>query len=1430
MSILSSSHINHLAGNVVVPVECGTHHGTSFFIAPSLLLTARHVVLDMRAEERLELFYVIVNGQKVFCYYTDVKKNVDVALLHTIDFSQDKNCCLPLLAGSMIIQQLDILGYPQEIGNGIDYFNVKVENYKELQNYRAKGFNIVVRRLDNNMLNSYRGFSGSPVINQNGQAIGVVTDQFTGTLGYSSILLIKEEIKNIVSSGVTLIEDEESADNTDIGLQTSQEQVRKAVEQAHSRYHANLHQDNEELDKQLNDYCCINLRPHYQKQEREKVELCLWLAKYSNETENVIKDCISVVKKTTTAKDVRALLDKYELKDETIHRLKSYAEVFYKIDELLEEQNFDCFIVTGIAGTGKTHMLCHFAENYVKSSQVYLFFGTEFLDSNNVWDAILDKLQIREERFRDLDEFLGEKKRKGVVIIDGLNEGDGDEYWKRQLPVLISKINQYDNIKLIVSIRSGSEDYILNKDAGTFNWNGYVLSGYDDHIKAMRTYFSEFSLPLNDIETLADFAMFSNPLFLYIYCIASQYEYRRGYMNLRDVYEKYIRYFNDKVCLTVDEDPAIYITSHYLYALAKHSVREAEFADVTKVDARKISDEMSIHKGWRRSLLHACVQENLIILTYQNETRLKFCFDNIGDFLRAIALLNYYNEEAKFDEKQIVADLVSIVEGVSEKKSANETYKKNALEAFFSIWEPNDNTIWKCEEIGNGILTNLVMNSVRYHRGPRTVQNKFTDEVLGNIFNIDDTRFSPQYLLEHYADVSTNLIMMLHNKLKGLSQNDLDLYWTIRCNHLYSKNHKYYSQFKTISTEKTTAINHAILMSWLCASSYPTIRAYAIRALSMNLEKNLKNVIELLKYFKDVKDPYVIQGQMAAIYGVCLRTYKNDALITEVAQFIYDKYYSDDSLVPNDIIIRQWQMKIFERAYYLDNDFKNGKKILNRKHFKPSNNPMVKDGVDLASNPNVFGEKKNGTLALYYSLCVGGNMGSDFCRYTLHMNSTAFSDVYYKSPSAKVGVSMYTIQNSIIKIIRDEIGWNSELGEKDRNHPDHHEFNNNTERIGKKYQWMGLYRVESYLMDTCSVKVPYNSFGRDFALNNYPWYSPHKSSFDPALLDEEDFQIEISKLFSAPMRVFSIEEDEVAFWEKSIQDVIMELKGANDMEWLPIYFFDSRQTEGREKGNLNQFIFYNSVLVAEQYKNDFYSWAAKQNFKGRWMEECGGSIDYLWNEYPWSDSFKSKYREEDIEITSFCNNKRKAKLAYLAQLQEDVLGIGDKENFSSTVYMPCVDMMEKLQLYTAERGVVRRFADNEVVSFNINIPNSCFYGMIMRKDVLLNYLTITKQVLFTCLCGDKHIVVDHIGLNWRYFTGCYGIEANGTLLIPSQYHEVKEERRSTAKTEFDDEFLYELKQRYQAKEQPTKQLTKAEKRRIQHKLDKKKKKDEEEFK
>lgn len=1427
MITLSSSHISQLAGNSVVPVHCDAHHGTAFFIAPRLLLTARHVVLDVRAEENSDSFYVIVNGQKVLCYYTEIKDYVDVALLHTIDFIQDKNCCLPLLAGTMIIQPLDILGYPQEIGNGIDYFIIKVENYKVLENYQGKGFNIVVRRLDENLQNSYRGFSGSPVINQNGQAIGVVTDQFTGSLGYSSVMLFKDEIKHFIEYGVSLVEDEESADNRDIGLQTSQEQIRKAIEFAHSRYHADLHQNNDELEKQLRDYCCMETKPLYEKLERDRDLICHWFLHNSKETETVFKNCFRVVKNPKlTIDEINNLSVKYKLNEETDQRLRILAKDLYRIKEFDGDMADDCFAVIGIAGSGKTHMLCHFSENYGKSSQVYLFFGTEFLDSQNAWDSILDKLQISENRFNDLDEYLGEKRRKGVIIIDGLNEGDGDDYWKRQLPILIGKLKNFKNIKLIVSIRTGSEDYILDRDNNIFRFREYELSGFDDYEKAMCVYFEDFGLPVTiDVENYSDYVMFQNPLFLYIFCVASRYMYHSGYLNLNTIYDYYIKHFNNNVSSIVDEDPENYIASRYLYSLAKHSVLDDDFADVKRMDARKISDQISTHSGWKRSLLHACIKENLLIPTYIKDKRVKYCFDNIGDFLRAIVLDKYYNEEAKYDDNQIIQDLVAKITSTSGTVISNENYKKNAIEAFFSIWNPHDNTIWKHLEIGCGLLTDLVMSSVRYHRGDRNDQDDFTEYVLGNIFKLDDNRFSPKYMLDHYGDISTRIVLQLHDKLKMLSQNELDIYWTVRCNQLYSEKYSNYRQYKTLTREKTTVINNAVIVTWFCASSFPIIRSYAIRALSFCLDRNRKYIIEILQYFSEVKDSYVIQGLMAAVYGVSLRTYTNDIGITRIAQYIYDNYYSDDSLVPNDVITRQWQMKLMERAYYLNSNFTDWKKLLARKKIKPFKNPMVKDGVDLASDSNVFGEQKKGTYSLYDSLCYGTNMGSDFCRYTLHMNSTNFSDIYYRHKTDQEGVPMPTVQNSIIRIIRDDIGWNEKLAEKDVYTPDHNEFNNNSERIGKKYQWMGLYRVEAYLMDTCFIRVPYNSFGSEFAPRNFPWYSPHKSYFDPSLIDEENPQIELSKSFDIPASILAIEDSEIETWKQSIQDVAKVYRDCNDVEWIPIYLFDSRQTEKNGDVNLHQFILHNSVLVAEKDKEEFSVWASKQNFYGRWMEECSGSIDYLWNEYPWSDSFKSKYREEDCEISRFSSNKRKAKLAYMAQLQEDMLGLGDKDDFSSTVYMPCVDMMDKMHLYTAERGIVRRNSDKEVVSFNFKTPESSLSGMLMRKNILIEYLAKTKQVLFTCLCGDKHMVAATVGYNWRYFTGCYGIDTQGNDILPAIYHEVIANKNTPKETPNDDYFFEEFLQRWKTINVSKKKLTKVEKRRLLHNKEKQAKKE-----
>lgn len=108
-------------------------------------------------------------------------------------------------------------------------------------------------------------------------------------------------------------------------------------------------------------------------------------------------------------------------------------------------------------------------------------------------------------------------------------------------------------------------------------------------------------------------------------------------------------------------------------------------------------------------------------------------------------------------------------------------------------------------------------------------------------------------------------------------------------------------------------------------------------------------------------------------------------------------------------------------------------------------------------------------------------------------------------------------------------------------------------------------------------------------------------------------------------------------------------------------------------------------------KTIFAEWAKTANFYGRWMPESTGSIDFLWNDYPWANTYMSSiYEDGYVDEKIPCD----VELTYEAELQEDFRGIQSEENIASTVYAPCRDIMESLGLYTAERGIVRK-SDND---------------------------------------------------------------------------------------------------------------------------------------
>ena len=60
MKMNTHLNIEDVAGSIVVPVWCGSERGTAFFISPTKLLTAFHVVAEYVADD--SDIFISVNG------------------------------------------------------------------------------------------------------------------------------------------------------------------------------------------------------------------------------------------------------------------------------------------------------------------------------------------------------------------------------------------------------------------------------------------------------------------------------------------------------------------------------------------------------------------------------------------------------------------------------------------------------------------------------------------------------------------------------------------------------------------------------------------------------------------------------------------------------------------------------------------------------------------------------------------------------------------------------------------------------------------------------------------------------------------------------------------------------------------------------------------------------------------------------------------------------------------------------------------------------------------------------------------------------------------------------------------------------------------------------------------------------------------------
>lgn len=1321
-------NINNYGGKGVLPVFCGSYvSGTAFFVTPTHLLTAGHVIAEYILDKEAMVAVVVEEECKV-CRVLVHQANLDVAILECVDYICPNEYVLPLLA-SKFKESIDLLivGYPRELGNGVDYFGVTVKNSRKKADLKG-GFDRMVVRTDSFGFNSYEGFSGSPVINDFGKVVGIETDQLYYSLGYLSIAAIKELVEK--ETEIKIEENDDLYDNTPYGLRRSYNHIREhTADMLKTRYNDKVHIENEEVEKTIQRFCGYGF-------EEERVEIHdeykAWHDKMAGVRLSYIDSITQLVNYLQDGIITDAVMVEMEglfyLRDseKKLHadHSKELRAIYKKIytwlrnKRLYEERQF--MHVSGTAGCGKSHLLYRESLEISNRQRIYMLLGSEFSSLEDPENTIARVMGWKSsDPLKELnDELAHEEGKTATIIIDALNEGAGTHFWMEQLPILKNKISRYSHLKMIVSLRTLSKEDQLN-DILRDDWHSLRVEGFKNRKKAIGNYFEAYEIMTNEAP-YTKIAEFTNPLFLRMFCETyySQTQEEREKVLRLPIYKRYLEKRNYEISDGVDEDVKRDITSKYILWVAQRSLEQFQCDDLPRQLAYKRSYKLCPFRTWKNSLLRNCLEANLLReYTTEKDDFVDFEFDSTGDYLKAERLLS-----RNCDDGDRFKTLVRIYDKMDADYSSNQNWQKklNFVKAFLSVWNPPA-AIWQKPEFMKGKLTSLLLSSMPL-RNQRDEENTLTSDIIGSILQNNPDYIQPELILQYIELYSTGLMDKVHAKLMDMTMSVRDLAWTTNVNGLFDG--AYYQDLLeplqlTLQHEIETLLTVEI---WMLSTSFPYLRAYMMRKVKELLSEHADKTNEMIVKFHAVNDPYILSGLYTAVYGVIVSVDKAD-FSRGVAEQILSYHYGEAGKAPQDLMVRHWTLKILELANHQDPTIDAWNKA--QPPYNVTEDIFAEMPEDDYEADGYFGETYGGkqiTRSLFHW---------DFSRYIIGTNSNNVSRIFFRDGQ---GVSLRKIEYAIAYLIKHKFGWNDELGKYDSDVPYQTRAENSVERIGKKYQWIGMYRVYAYLCDTCQIKINLWSARERFAEKNYPWYAREHDYYDPTLTDK-DLTLEKSHQLFDVLRPASTMKQIAKEWlqdERQMPPLYFSLKDHDGKEWIVLQAYSTiKEEKGDDKRE--QFVLYNGAFANKNNFEKLRSWASNANFYGRWMPEHSGSIDYRWNEYLWADSYL-QLGDEDDEI--FDEGGGEMKLAYEAQLQEDYKGIDDDHRFMSTAYMPCRDMMEMFSWHTAERGVIRD-AHGKIVAINRNIPGDPLRALLVLRSKLDEYMEDKGLVLFWSLVGEK---------------------------------------------------------------------------------------------
>jgi len=588
-------------------------------------------------------------------------------------------------------------------------------------------------------------------------------------------------------------------------------------------------------------------------------------------------------------------------------------------------------LITGAAGTGKTHLLCDVATQRVAAGRpTVLLMGQQFVVAGHPWPQATQQLDLSGT---SAEQFVGALEAaaqaagcRALVLIDAINEGAGRLIWPDHLAAFLAHFARSPWVGVLLSVRTSYEAIVVPEEiracAVAVRHHGFAEHEYD----ATRTFFIHYGLELPSAPLLAP--EFRNPLFLKTLCrgLSATGERRlpRGFHGITATFDLYLSAINQRLATMLGFNQKHALVRKALEAFASSLADSGErWLSLSK--AEDVVNALLPGRDFERSLYRGLVAEGVLVeeaAWERDADREEFVFiayERFADHVVAKMLLDAHLDiEAPstafsaggplafaWDESRYVPagllealciqvpertgqELIRLAPAVMERWAIGEAFRQSlvwrAPEAFSENTRVVLNTLIRSDQdlsdTHDVILTVAMLPA-------HPLNARFLDRRLRKDCMPDRDAWWSTYL--HHAWGSHGAVDRLVDWASAVSPNDnLD--------------------DETVSLGATT-------LSWMLATSNRFLRDRATKALVSLLTGRFDAAIRLVEQFANVDDPYIAERVFGVAYGIATRS-SDPERVGILAQCVYTHVFAT-GVPPAHVLLRDYARGVVERALHL---------------------------------------------------------------------------------------------------------------------------------------------------------------------------------------------------------------------------------------------------------------------------------------------------------------------------------------------------------------------------------------------------------------------------------------------------------------------------------------------------------------------------------